>query len=44
MKDLDEEELQIVHTVALNRLQMYTVGTETLKDAMKTEKTTDMQH
>ncbi|CAL8368752.1 unnamed protein product [Boreogadus saida] len=44
MKDLDEEELQIVHTVALNRLQMYTVGTETLKDTMKTEKTTDMQH
>ncbi|KAJ3594622.1 hypothetical protein NHX12_003929 [Muraenolepis orangiensis] len=44
MKDLDGEELQTVHTVAQNRLQMYTVGTETLKDAVRTEKTTDMQH
>ncbi|KAM3866082.1 cilia and flagella associated protein 410 [Diretmus argenteus] len=37
LKDLDEEELQIIHTAAQNRLQAYTLNTETLKTA-------DVQH
>ncbi|XP_071399057.1 cilia and flagella associated protein 410 [Centroberyx affinis] len=44
LKDLDEEELHIVHTATQNRLQTYTLDTETLQDSLQTQKTADVQH
>uniref|UniRef100_A0A3Q3MSF7 Cilia and flagella associated protein 410 n=1 Tax=Mastacembelus armatus TaxID=205130 RepID=A0A3Q3MSF7_9TELE len=44
LKDLDEEELHIVHTATQNRLQSYTLDSEMLKDSLQTQKTVDIQH
>ncbi|XP_042354131.1 cilia and flagella associated protein 410 [Plectropomus leopardus] len=44
LKDLDEEELHIVHTATQNRLQMYTLHSETLTDSLQTQKTANVQH
>lgn len=44
LKDLDEEELHIVHTATQNRLQMYLVDSETLQDPQQTQKTAVIQH
>lgn len=44
LKDLDEQELHIVHTAAQNRLQTYTLITNTLEDTSQTLKTADIQH
>lgn len=43
LRDLDEDELQIVHTATQNRLQMYTLDSQMLKDSEPTQKT-DIQH
>lgn len=37
LRDLDEEELRVVHTVAQNRLQTFTADSETF-DSLQTEK------
>ncbi|XP_071346835.1 cilia and flagella associated protein 410 [Trachinotus anak] len=42
LNDLDEEELRIVHTATLNRLQTYTLDSETLNNSLQTQKTTDI--
>lgn len=42
LRDLDEEELQVVHTALQNRLQTYTVDSETLNDSLHTEKSADI--
>lgn len=44
LKDLNEEELHIVHTATQNRLQTYTMDTETLMDSLQMQKTADIQH
>uniref|UniRef100_A0A8C9XGP0 Cilia- and flagella-associated protein 410 n=1 Tax=Sander lucioperca TaxID=283035 RepID=A0A8C9XGP0_SANLU len=44
LKDLDEEELHIVHTATQNRLQTYTLDSEMLFDSLKTQKTPEIQH
>ncbi|KAM9350073.1 cilia and flagella associated protein 410 [Symphorus nematophorus] len=44
LRDLDEEELRIVHTATQNRLQTYTLDSETLNDSQQTQKTADIQH
>ncbi|KAK2821998.1 hypothetical protein Q5P01_022063 [Channa striata] len=44
LKDLDEEELRIVHTTTQNRLQTYTMDSETLNDSLQSQKTADIQH
>ncbi|KAK9539336.1 hypothetical protein VZT92_004447 [Zoarces viviparus] len=44
LKDLDEEELHIVHTATQNRLQTYTLDSEMLTDSLQTQKTADIQH
>lgn len=44
LRDLDEEELRVVHTATQNRLQTYTVDSETLNDSLHTEKSADIQH
>ncbi|KAM4605369.1 cilia and flagella associated protein 410 [Polymixia lowei] len=44
LKDLDEEELHIVHTATQNIIQTYTLNTETLRDSLQTQKTADIQH
>lgn len=44
LKDLEEEELRIVHTATQNRLQMYTLDSEMLNDSLQTQKTADIQH
>lgn len=44
LKDLDEEELHIIHTATQNRLQTYTLASETLKDSLQSQKTADIQH
>ncbi|XP_029930554.1 cilia and flagella associated protein 410 [Myripristis murdjan] len=43
LRDLDEEELHVVHTAAQNRLQTYTLHSETLTDSLQTQKTADVQ-
>ncbi|TWW72933.1 hypothetical protein D4764_15G0003270, partial [Takifugu flavidus] len=42
LRDLDEEELQVVHTAAQNRLQTFTVDSETF-DSLQTVKSVEMQ-
>uniref|UniRef100_A0A665XFQ2 Cilia and flagella associated protein 410 n=1 Tax=Echeneis naucrates TaxID=173247 RepID=A0A665XFQ2_ECHNA len=42
LNDLDEEELRVVHTATLNRLQTYTLDSQTLKDSLQTQKTADI--
>ncbi|XP_047445126.1 cilia and flagella associated protein 410 [Mugil cephalus] len=44
LRDLDEEELRVVHTATQNRLQTYTLDSETLKDSQTMQRTTDIQH
>ncbi|KAF7660930.1 hypothetical protein LDENG_00272660 [Lucifuga dentata] len=44
LRDLDEEELRIVHTATQNRLQTYTAELETLKESLQTQKTVEIQH
>lgn len=44
LKDLDQEELSIVHTVTQNKLSAYTLSGETLTQALLTGRTTDMEH
>ncbi|XP_036940098.1 cilia and flagella associated protein 410 isoform X1 [Acanthopagrus latus] len=44
LRDLDEEELRVVHTATQNRLQIYTVDSEMFNDSLQTQKTTDIQH
>lgn len=43
LRDLDEDELHVVHTATQNRLQMYTLDSQTLKDSRPTQKTVDIQ-
>lgn len=43
LKDLDEEELHIVHTATQNRLQTYTLD-QVLTDSRQTQKAVDVQH
>lgn len=42
LRDLDEEELQVVHTAAQNQLQTFTVDSESF-DSLQTEKSVEMQ-
>lgn len=44
LRDLDEEELHVVHTAAQNRLQTFTLESETLNNSLQTQKTADIQH
>ncbi|XP_028987070.1 cilia and flagella associated protein 410 [Betta splendens] len=44
LKDLDEEELNIVHTATQNRLQTYTLHSDTLNNSLQTQKMADIQH
>lgn len=44
LKDLDEEELHVVHTATQNRLQMYTLDSERLTKTQQTQKTAEIQH
>ncbi|XP_067109235.1 cilia and flagella associated protein 410 isoform X1 [Osmerus mordax] len=44
LKDLDEEELHIVHTATQNKLRTYTFSCETLSHTLLTERTTNMEH
>lgn len=44
LRDLDEEELRVVHTATQNRLQTYTVDSEVLKESLEREKTADVLH
>uniref|UniRef100_A0A3Q3WYY2 Cilia- and flagella-associated protein 410 n=1 Tax=Mola mola TaxID=94237 RepID=A0A3Q3WYY2_MOLML len=44
LRDLDEEELRVVHTATLNRLQTYTVDSEVLEISLQREKTADILH
>ncbi|XP_034412281.1 cilia- and flagella-associated protein 410 [Cyclopterus lumpus] len=44
LKDLDEEELHVVHTATQNRLQTYTLESEMQTDSLQTQKTVDIQH
>ncbi|XP_034558384.1 cilia- and flagella-associated protein 410 [Notolabrus celidotus] len=44
LNDLDEEELHVVYTAAQNRLQTYTLNSETLNSSLQTQKTADIQH
>lgn len=44
LNDLDEEELLVVHTATQNRLQTYTLNSETLNSSLQTQKTADIQH
>ncbi|XP_006802754.1 cilia- and flagella-associated protein 410 [Neolamprologus brichardi] len=44
LKDLDEEELHVVHTATQNRLQMYTLDSERLTKTEQTQKTAEIQH
>uniref|UniRef100_A0A671YPA0 Cilia and flagella associated protein 410 n=1 Tax=Sparus aurata TaxID=8175 RepID=A0A671YPA0_SPAAU len=44
LRDLDEEELRVVHTATQNRLQIFTVDSEMFNDSLQTQKTADIQH
>ncbi|XP_035527158.1 cilia- and flagella-associated protein 410 [Morone saxatilis] len=44
LRDLDEEELRVVHTATQNRLHNYTLDSDTLSDSLQTQKTADIQH
>lgn len=44
LRDLDEDELHVVHTATQNRIQMYTLDSQTLKDSQPTQKSVDIQH
>ncbi|XP_030608148.1 cilia and flagella associated protein 410 isoform X1 [Archocentrus centrarchus] len=44
LKDLDEEELRVVHTATQNRLQMYTLDSDMLTESQHTQKTAEIQH
>ncbi|XP_074545570.1 cilia and flagella associated protein 410 [Halichoeres trimaculatus] len=44
LNDLDEEELLVVHTATQNRLQTYTLNSESLNSSLQTQKTADIQH
>ena len=44
LRDLDEEELHIVHTETHNKLSSYTLTTETLANSLHTEKAADTEH
>ncbi|XP_041660336.1 cilia and flagella associated protein 410 [Cheilinus undulatus] len=44
LRDLDEEELRVVHTATQNRLQTYTLDSERLNDSLQTQKTPNIQH
>ncbi|XP_059200703.1 cilia and flagella associated protein 410 [Centropristis striata] len=44
LKDLNEGELHIVHTATQNRLQTFTLDSETMTDSLQTHKTADIQH
>lgn len=43
LKDLDEEELQLVHTATQNMLQSYMADSETFKDSLQTQNSADIQ-
>ncbi|XP_028283057.1 cilia and flagella associated protein 410 [Parambassis ranga] len=43
LQDLDEEDLHVVHTATQNRLQMYTLDSETLKESQPRQMTADIQ-
>uniref|UniRef100_A0A8P4K7H9 Cilia- and flagella-associated protein 410 n=1 Tax=Dicentrarchus labrax TaxID=13489 RepID=A0A8P4K7H9_DICLA len=44
LRDLDEEELRVVHTAIQNRLHNNTLDSDTLSDSLQTQKTVDIQH
>ncbi|KAM9720032.1 LOW QUALITY PROTEIN: cilia and flagella associated protein 410 [Menidia menidia] len=44
LRDLDEEELRVVHTAAQNRLQTYTLDSEMLGHSLPTLKTAEIHH
>ncbi|KAM9844546.1 cilia and flagella associated protein 410 [Aulostomus maculatus] len=44
LKDLDKEELHVVHTAVLNRLQAFTLDTQTLQGSSETQKSAEIQH
>ncbi|XP_070700979.1 cilia and flagella associated protein 410 [Pempheris klunzingeri] len=44
LRDLSEEELHVVHTATTNRLQTYTLDSETLNNSLQKQKTADIQH
>lgn len=44
LRDLDEEDLRVVHTATQNRLQTYTVDSEVFNDSLHTEKSARIQH
>ncbi|KAM6948860.1 cilia and flagella associated protein 410 [Aplochiton taeniatus] len=44
LKDLDEEELRIVHTATQNKLQKYTLTPESLPLSLQLQETTEVQH
>lgn len=43
LRDLDEEELRVVHTATQNRLQTFTVDSEMFNDSLQTEKAVHVQ-
>lgn len=42
LKDLDEDELLVVHTATQNRLQMFTINSEIMKNSLQTQKNEDI--
>lgn len=44
LKDLDEEELRVVHTATQNKLQTFTLTPESLPISLQLQETTDAQH
>ncbi|KAJ0011862.1 hypothetical protein NQD34_012837 [Periophthalmus magnuspinnatus] len=43
LKDLEEDELLVVHTAAQNRLQMFTQNSEIIKNSLQTQRTKDIE-
>ncbi|XP_020791768.1 cilia and flagella associated protein 410 [Boleophthalmus pectinirostris] len=43
LKDLDEDELHVVHTATQNRLQMFTLNSEMMKNSLQTKRTVDIE-
>lgn len=43
LKDLEEDELLVVHTATQNRLQMFTLNSEMMKNSLQTQKTEDIE-
>lgn len=42
LKDLEEDELLVVHTATQNRLQMFTLNSEIMKSSLQTQKSEDI--